>query len=303
MDRVRVFDGFTFYNELDLLEIRLGELAHLVDRFIIVEATHTFSGDPKPLHFAEHRERYKPWLDKIEHIVVEMPRSLLGPASRPWARERYQRDQITRGLAGAAPADAVLISDVDEIPKPAVLEAALTGLSFRNSLVVFEATEFNYTLDLYHPTVRWRRGPRLAARGLIVSPEAFRRHRIPVSKRLDRLGLDWLAQRARTALILGRSVGAAVLPEAAWHFTYLGGHRQFASKIAAFSHQELNRPDILDPSYFDGRASRRLSVHQKDTVLGLSAPHEIPQYVQDNARRFAHLLSPETRRALRVPAQ
>jgi beta-1,4-mannosyl-glycoprotein beta-1,4-N-acetylglucosaminyltransferase len=304
MNAIRVFDAFTFYNELDLLEIRLGELAHIVDRFVIVEATHTFTGDPKPLYFEEHRERYKRWLDKIEHVVVEFPQILSSPDAGPWARERYQRDQISRGLACAAPADAVLISDVDEIPKPFALGAALKLGSFLNSLVVFEAREFNYTLDLYNPTVEWRRGPRLAARRLITSPEAFRRHNVPVSKRLDRMGLDCLAQRLRTMAILGRPVGATVLPEAAWHFTYLGDQRQFADKIRAFSHQELNTPEIIEPSYFNLRASRRLSVHSKhDDKLCLAPPDELPKYVRANASRFAHVLSPETRRAFQGAAQ
>jgi beta-1,4-mannosyl-glycoprotein beta-1,4-N-acetylglucosaminyltransferase len=32
-----VYDCFTFYNELDLLEIRLHTLADVVDRFVLVE--------------------------------------------------------------------------------------------------------------------------------------------------------------------------------------------------------------------------------------------------------------------------
>ena len=45
----RVFDCFQFYNEFDVLEIRLAELDPLVDHFVIVEATHTHTGKPKPL--------------------------------------------------------------------------------------------------------------------------------------------------------------------------------------------------------------------------------------------------------------
>ena len=36
-----IYDCFTFFNELDLLEIRLNVLNQYVDKFVIVEATRT----------------------------------------------------------------------------------------------------------------------------------------------------------------------------------------------------------------------------------------------------------------------
>ena len=41
---MRVVDTFPFFNELDLLEIRLNLLDPYVDCFILSEATKTFSG-------------------------------------------------------------------------------------------------------------------------------------------------------------------------------------------------------------------------------------------------------------------
>ena len=48
---MKVYDGFIFYNELDLLRVRLVEHAPFVDRFIIVEGDRTFAGKPKPYYF------------------------------------------------------------------------------------------------------------------------------------------------------------------------------------------------------------------------------------------------------------
>ena len=46
---MKIVDVFPFFNELDLLEIRLNVLDPYVDLFIISEATKTFSGLDKPL--------------------------------------------------------------------------------------------------------------------------------------------------------------------------------------------------------------------------------------------------------------
>src|SRR5262249_27168436 len=106
----RVFDCFPFFNEFDLLEIRLNELSDVVDYFVIAEAKRTFSGNPKPLYFRENRARFSKFLDRIVHITVEnVPQRM----DSSWGRQTYQRDALQRGLARAQPDDLILLSDVD----------------------------------------------------------------------------------------------------------------------------------------------------------------------------------------------
>ena len=69
--RPTVFDCFMFFNELDLLEIRLIELSELVDRFVLVEATRTHTGFQKPLYFADNKSRFASFLDRIIHVIVD----------------------------------------------------------------------------------------------------------------------------------------------------------------------------------------------------------------------------------------
>ena len=45
-----IYDCFSFFNELDLLEIRLNTLDKVVDKFILAESTLTHTGNPKPLY-------------------------------------------------------------------------------------------------------------------------------------------------------------------------------------------------------------------------------------------------------------
>lgn len=50
---VKVIDCFTFYNELEMLDFKLRELEDVVDYFVIVEATTTYSGNNKPQYLDE----------------------------------------------------------------------------------------------------------------------------------------------------------------------------------------------------------------------------------------------------------
>ena len=66
-----VYDCFQFFNELDILKIRLNVLSPVVDRFVISEATETFSVLKKPLYYEENKEMFAEFADKIIHVVVE----------------------------------------------------------------------------------------------------------------------------------------------------------------------------------------------------------------------------------------
>ena len=50
-------DAFMFYNEFDVLELRLEVLDRYVDQFVLVEAEVNHIGGPKPLFFSENKER------------------------------------------------------------------------------------------------------------------------------------------------------------------------------------------------------------------------------------------------------
>ena len=61
-----IYDVFPFFNELDILEIRLNSLYEVVDYFLITEATTTFSGNSKKLFLTENLEQFEKFKDKIE---------------------------------------------------------------------------------------------------------------------------------------------------------------------------------------------------------------------------------------------
>ena len=50
----KIYDCFNFFNELDILEIRLNTLYDYVDFFVIVESSVTHSGEEKPFYFEKN---------------------------------------------------------------------------------------------------------------------------------------------------------------------------------------------------------------------------------------------------------
>lgn len=139
-----IIDAFTFYNEIDMLKLRLEYLDPIVDYFVIVESTATFKGEPKKLYFSEHEEEFKPWMHKIRRVVVDDNPT----GSNPWLREHHQRNCISRGLDGIEDDAIVMISDVDEIPN-------LKAVQSQDVTYSLDMITFNYSLNYIQTFERW----------------------------------------------------------------------------------------------------------------------------------------------------
>ena len=108
---MKVYDCFPFFNELDVLEIRLQELWDVVDIFVLAESNMSHSGKPKEYIFENNKERFAKYLSKIRRVAVEdMPET-----KDSWVREKYQRWSLIKGLTDVAPEDIIITSDLDEI--------------------------------------------------------------------------------------------------------------------------------------------------------------------------------------------
>lgn len=122
-----VYDCFHLLNESEVLKIRLAELAPVVDRFVILESTKTYSGHDKPLNFDKSLLSQYP----IDYQVVDDRID----AGGPWEREWRQRQRAT-WYVQPKPDDVVIYSDLDEIPKADAVRSFLPSMniaSFRMS--------------------------------------------------------------------------------------------------------------------------------------------------------------------------
>lgn len=209
---MRIIDCFLFYNEVKLLEMRLKELAGVVDAFVVVESMVTFTGKSKRLFFQENAAKFSG--ANIVHVVVDDT-----PDGMPWQREEYQRNQISCGLnhLDAAPSDLIHISDVDEIPDAGALRK-----------LVCTRSQASYSLeqDLYYYNLGYR-----------CSSIKWRKAKLMPMWRLREIG----------SVEQARYEDCAVLPRGGWHFSYFGSPEFIANKIGAFAHPEYDDPKYTAP--------------------------------------------------------
>lgn len=99
---LQLINFFSINNELDMLEIHFQEYWDLVDTFVVMESSLTFSNQQKPLHLAPAlcTPRFAPYLPKLVHVVLDA--SLRGPNDDAWAWEAAHRVCRPRACSSAA---------------------------------------------------------------------------------------------------------------------------------------------------------------------------------------------------------
>lgn len=213
----KLIDCFTFYNELEILELRLKETYDVVDKFILVEADRTFKGDNKKFIFEENKGMFSEWLDKIIHIKINFPNF---EDSNPWNYEKYQRNSFLTPLfyLNLLDSDKVIISDVDEIPDASTIayikNYPLNGI-------------FKLEMDQYFGSFRNK----------MSNPAKWYHPKI----------MNWGHLKTQTPDNCRSNFNCQWWERGGWHLSYFGGPDKIIQKIESFSHQEYNNSKIKDP--------------------------------------------------------
>lgn len=268
-----VYDCFIFFNELDLLEIRLNELDSVVDKFVIVEADKTFQDKPKPFIFEENRERFAKFLDKIIYVkLTKYPLFIpvINPFS-PWKLEFYQRNSIVKGLKNCKPEDIILISDIDEIPRASVLKEYLEKGVDR--IYGFKMDMYMYFLN--HKLI-FDKESRMSKEQ---SEDGIWFGTAMVPKRL----FKQKPYRIRKTLMRTMRRGQVydIIPNAGWHFSFMGGYNKIKQKLEAFSHTEFNLEHLKEENYINDCLMSGKDLFGRDMEFKvLDSLDTLPEYLQ-----------------------
>jgi len=165
---VKIYDCFTFNGEWDMLQIRVLTTGFMVEKYLVCESDHSFSGSPKPKHLelALASKKY-PWLNQVADKFVI--RGLTTISGNSWENEGNTRllwrdmlhdlsatavsgdshFELNRRDGAVTERDWVFLSDVDEIWKPH-LALELLSPHFLDSTVRFPCEIHYYNYATHH---------------------------------------------------------------------------------------------------------------------------------------------------------
>ena len=208
----KIVDTVILNNEIDLLELRCKIMGDKVDRIVVVESDHTFTGKPKAYNLERELSRFDQWKDKLVYLKVKNE----NPSRRSWDNEHWQRDQMNQGWTDLGDEDVIIMGDLDELVRPAAIDLIRnTNYALYHLHMPTSYFRFNY-MDLhshYSPWVKAVRGYQLSG------------------------------SRMRTLPNVPNGVTVKV-HHAGWHFSWLGDDEFVKEKLRSFSHTEFDTDAI-----------------------------------------------------------
>ena len=280
----KIYDCFNFFNELDILELRLNTLYDCVDYFVIAEADVTHSGEPKKFFYEENKERFSKFADKIiNYKILDTPTNFLtfpdtdelelqkvysyienqtnrfNRHNQPdYGRDFYQKESIRRALSHCSDDDIIMFSDADEIPNPEILKN-LKDLSLKDTLYSLNQPMFCYFFNMLKQS-DWY-GTKLG-----------------LYKNIKNLSLNELR---------GDESLTVKLPNGGWHFSFLGDAETVRTKITSYSARDLVNQHVYDS--VDANIENGIDVFFRSKLTQVPLDNTYPQHLLnnlDNYRQF-----------------
>ena len=261
-----IYDCFQFFNEENVLDIRLNILDEIVDFFVIVESTTDHQGNTKKLNF--NINKFKKFEKKIIYIAVDdTSEAIKKPHTGGESLvEQHQRNSLLKGLKKCNDDDLIILSDVDEIPDLSKLH-----LFKKNKYAVFSQKMFNYKINLLNETENNWHGSKICLKKNLKSPQWLRNLKF---KKYPFWRID-------------KPKNLQIIENGGWHFAYLQNTENISKKIKSFAHGEFNQPHLNDPEVIKEKINMKKDIFNRNIKYKkVEIDNTFPKYIIENKDKF-----------------
>ena len=288
-----------FFDEEQILDLRLNVLNETVDFFVIVESIYNHRGEKRELIF--DKNKFSKFKNKIIYLIHdEIPKQVEtvnqndseSEKNRKYImnavyRENSQRNYISQGIKGAEKNDIILISDVDEIPK-------FENINIReitNKIIMFKQYMFHYKYNLVLPNFKWT-GTKAVRKKNLISPQWLRNTK-------DR---NYPIYRIDTFFSKKKYNNIKIIEDGGWHFSNIKTPKMLNHKFRSYLHHiefdkaKINENDI-QRLINNKQAVYNLAVDQRGSKVGNGTILEnfdnkkLPLYIRNNIEKYRDWLN------------
>ena len=288
-----------FFDEEQILDLRLNVLNETVDFFVIVESIYNHRGEKRELIF--DKNKFSKFKNKIIYLIHdEIPKQVEivnekdseNEKNRKYImnavyRENSQRNYISEGIKKADKNDLILISDVDEIPKFENLNIQ----EITNKIIMFKQNMFHYKYNLVLPNFKWT-GTKAVRKKDLISPQWLRNTK-------DR---NYPVYRIDTFFSKKKYSNVKIIEDGGWHFSNIKTPKMLNHKFKSYLHHiEFDKAEIdendIQKLINDKQAVYNLAVDQRGNKVGNGTILEnfdnkkLPLYIQKNLEKFKDWLN------------
>ena len=295
---MKIFDCFMYFDEEQVLDLRLNVLYQNVDYFVIVESIYNHKGEKRNLLF--NRQKFEKFNDKIIYLVYDKIPQLVEPIKESDSekekdgkyimnalyRENAQRDFILEGLKSAKKDDLILISDVDEIPKL----SSVNLNQVKNEIILFKQDMFYYKYNLSLPNFKWT-GTKAVKRKNLVSPQWLRNVK-------DR---KYPFYRIDTFFSDKKYIDIKIINDGGWHFSNIKSPEMIEHKLRSYLHhrefdqvslsiEEIDELVKKKQAIYDLRVDKRVNKVGNGVILENFEMKKLPNHINNNIDKYKNWL-------------
>lgn len=263
-----IIDCFSYFNEKELLELRVNLLYDKVDKFVITEGNHTHKGDPKKFTFLDTAKSLNLPMNKIIYIQVNLPSAAENPDA--WVRERMQRDAASVFINEG---DIAFVSDLDEIINPDLIEYYISVAKKHPTNIlrvplVFLCSKAN--LRVHKPNgdyISW-------SAPFIVTKDHLETYTLSDIRESHTLGKNNISYSDIYITENNQII------EAGWHFTWMGDETRRQQKLNAFLHWD----EVKLTDNYESKNGSFDPLGRKDHILSTYPEENLPALINDLPR-------------------
>ena len=262
---MKLIDCFMYFDEDLILEIRLNVLNHVVDRFVLCEATRDHAGNKKKLRFS--LEKFHKFKNKIDYIIVDdMPLNVKS-TKKNWhdnhMRDQFQRNALSRGINKYDSDDLIMISDIDEIPDPKKIKE----FDFKNKYACFLQRNFQSKINLLNISEKFWAGTKICKKKDLKSPQWLRN----------------IKTKKRSFWKFFSDKQPQLIENGGWHFSFLKKPEDIKKKINSYSHQEFNISKFTSEKNIAEKISKGKDLFERDiNYKKILIDESFPEYIVNN---------------------
>ena len=261
-----IYDCFQYFNEDQMVDLRLNILDKYVDYFVISESTRTHQGKIKEINFDINK--FKKFKDKIKFVVADYKKKIdfnnhTGGESPV---EQHQRNHLMEGIKNALPDDFIILSDSDEIPD----FTKIKNINLIKRFAAFSQKMFMYKLNLQNISESNWIGSKITRKKFITSMQDLRNLKF---KKYP----FWRIDKYNQQIING-----------GWHFSFLQTPQQILTKIKSFSHGEFNSKNVNEKK-IEEKIIQNKDIFGRNTELKkISINNDYPEYIIQNKDKLSN---------------
>lgn len=229
---MNIIDTFPYFNEKELLELRIKLLYNYVDQFIIIDGNKTHKGDSKPFTCKETLEKLDLLDDKILVIELDLPSYEEEP--NPWIRERMQRNAAAKFISEN---DIAIVSDCDEIIDPKYIEYYIDmAKKHTDNILRIPMVLLNCRADLI--VCDENDNETICASPFFCLKHHLNEYTLSDIRESHALGTNHIKYKDIFTTENG------IIDKAGWHFSWMGDYKKLKEKHQSFLH--WNEVDLID---------------------------------------------------------